>query len=97
MQVSERQAGAARLVGGVREAARFRCIDLDERMQLGVPAIDARQMRVDDFAARAAPFAQKRCLRAQRQIGKFDFFSPRKKPECRGGAPRLSTRVPNLQ
>jgi hypothetical protein len=45
-------------------------------VQLGVELVDAREVRVDDVAARAAAAAQLLGLVEQREVGEFDGESP---------------------
>jgi hypothetical protein len=61
-------------------------------VQLAVQLVDAREVRVDDVAARALRAAQERRLLEQREVGEFDGGSPLKTGEdVRCGAPGLST------
>jgi len=76
VQRPERQARLARAVGGIRKRARLVGVDLDEGVQLVVQFFDAREVRIDDVAARALPGAQERGLLVQREIGEFDGGSP---------------------
>ena len=48
-------ARAYRLVRRLRREARFRCIDLDEGMQLRIVRRDPRQQRIHDIDRRQAP------------------------------------------
>jgi hypothetical protein len=76
VQRPERQLGLARAVGGIGELARLVGVHLDEGVQLGVELVDAREVRVDDVAARAAAAAQLLGLVEQREVGEFDGESP---------------------
>ncbi|MDH4325370.1 MAG: hypothetical protein OEW90_14625 [Betaproteobacteria bacterium] len=51
-------------------------------MQLAVQFLDAREVRVDDFAARAFPAAQELGLLGEREVGEFDGGSPPERAAC---------------
>ncbi|MDH4324993.1 MAG: hypothetical protein OEW90_12725, partial [Betaproteobacteria bacterium] len=66
----------------VGERARLGGVDLDEGVQLAVELLDAREVRGDDVAARAAAAAQLLGLLEQREVSEFDGGSPRSTAAC---------------
>jgi hypothetical protein len=62
------------MVGAVRKLPGLAAIDLDEGVQPAVQALDAGQMRVNDFPARALALPQQFGLLDQRQIREIHDF-----------------------
>jgi hypothetical protein len=74
VQGAERQACRPGMVGAVRKLPGLAAIDLDEGVQPAVQALDAGQMRVNDFPARALALPQQFGLLDQRQIREIHDF-----------------------
>jgi len=51
-------------------------------VQLAVQSFDAREVRVDDLAARAVAAAQELGLLGEREVGEFDGGSPPERAAC---------------